>query len=80
LHRRLKVGLSIILKNVFNPHVYGEDKKCGVVFPPSISSSMQVLFCQRTRRKEVMDVNNVIDTLYAESPDVSELYNSAIFV
>ena len=40
----------------------------------------QVLLCQRTRRNEVTNVNNVTGNLCAESPDVSEMYNNAIFV
>jgi len=74
------VGRSEILNNVCKPHVYGEDKKCSMVVPPSLSSGMQVLLCQRTRKTEVMNVNSVNDTLCVESSDVSELYNNAIFV
>jgi hypothetical protein len=74
------VGRSEILNDVFKPHVCGEDKKCSVLVTPSLFSSMQVLLCQRTGRNEVMNVNTVTDTLCAESPDMSELYNSAIFV
>jgi hypothetical protein len=46
----------------------------------SLSSSTQILICQRTRRNEVMKVNNVTDTLCAESPGISESYNNDIFV
>jgi hypothetical protein len=74
------VGRSEILNNVCKPHVCGEDKKCSVVVTPSLFSGMQVLLCQRTRRNEVMNVNSVNDTLCTESPDIRELYNSAIFV
>jgi len=74
------VGRSEILNSVCKSHDCGEDKKCSVVVAPSLSSSMQVLLCQPTRREEAMVVNNVIDNLCAESPDESELYNSAIFV
>jgi hypothetical protein len=51
------VGHSEILNNVCKAHVCGEDKKCTFVVPTSLSSSMQVLFCQRTRRNEVMSEN-----------------------
>jgi hypothetical protein len=74
------VGHSEILSYVCKPHVCGEDKKCSVLVPPSLSSSMKILLCQRTGRNEVMNVNTVTDTLCAESPDISELYNSAICV
>ena len=74
------MGRSEILNNVCKSHVCDQDKECSVVVPPSLSSSMQALLCQRTRRKEVMNVNNVSDTLCAESPDESDLYNSAICV
>jgi hypothetical protein len=74
------VGRSEILNNVFKRHVCGEDKKSSVVVPPSLSSGMQVLLCQRTRRNEMMSVNTVTDNLCVESPDIIKLYNSAIFV
>ena len=64
LHRRLFLGSSEILNNVCKPHVYGEDKKCSVVIPPSLSSGRQVLLCQRTHRNELMNVNNVTDKYF----------------
>ena len=59
LHRRLLVGRSEILNDVCKPHVCDQDKEWSVVVPPRVSSGMQVLLCQRTRRNEVMNVNTV---------------------
>ena len=78
--RRLIVCRSEILNNVCKSYVCDQDKNCSVVVPHSLSSSIQVLLWQWTCRNEVMNVNNITDTLCTESPDISELYNSAIFV
>jgi len=55
------VGLNEILNNVFKRHVCGEDQKYRVMVPPRLSSDMQVLLCQRTRRNEVKNVNTITD-------------------